>query len=151
MRNLIIALALGCAASLPAIASDMSERAYVFADDGAAIVADSEWVDEAPAEEPIVHEAPDRFGMFRYAGGGWAELDGWMRGDPILRHWVLFRFDLDADGYLAPDEAAMARRAFYEMADANRSDRITSEEFVTGWSAVRQELRGFYAVSEHDG
>lgn len=146
MRNLIIALALGGALSLPAIANDWSDSADAFAADGAAVLAEAQWTDDSPLGESSAGEAPDRFGMFRYAGGGWAELDGWMRGDPTLRHWVLFRFDLDADGNLAPDEAEMARRAFYELADTNQSDRITSEEFVAGWSAVRQELRGFYAA-----
>ncbi|MFC3713693.1 hypothetical protein ACFOMD_14030 [Sphingoaurantiacus capsulatus] len=138
MRKLIIALALGGALSLPAIANDWTEQAETLADDGFALAGSDEW-----GEEPRL-AAPDRFGQFRYDGSGWAELDGWMRGDPTLRHWVLFRFDLDADGQLTADEAAMARRGFYELADANRSDRITSEEFVSGWMAVRQELQGFY-------
>jgi hypothetical protein len=135
-------LALCCALSLPAVATDWSESAEALAVEGEAVAAQSEWVDDGPIvgrprEEPL---------PFVRDGDGWAALDGWMRGDPLLRHWVLFRFDLDADRHLTPSEAAMARRGFYQIADVNRSDRITSEEFVAGWLVVREELRDFYAV-----
>lgn len=150
MRKLIIALALGAAAALPAIASEESYRLDEMAADWQATPAQTEWVDEPVAEDPDLDRAARApIGVSR-VGDGWPALDGWMRGDPTLRHWVMHRFDLDADGWLTTDEALMARRAFYQIADSNHSDRITSEEFVAGWSTVRQELRSFYAVGLGD-
>lgn len=150
MRKLIIALALGAVAALPAIANEESFRLDEMAADWQATPAQTEWVDEPVAEDTDFDRAARAPIGFSYAGDGWPALDGWMRGDPTLRHWVMHRFDLDADGWLATDEALMARRAFYQIADSNHSDRITSEEFVAGWSTVRQELRSFYAVDLGD-
>lgn len=150
MRHLVIAFALAGALALPAIASDDINRFEEMTMRWEATPGQSRWVEPAVLEpiyaEPIEAVAP---GAAR-AGDGWAALDGWMRGDPTLRHWVMHRFDLNADGWLAGDEAMAARRAFYRIADTNRSDLITSEEFVAGWSSVRQELRSFYAVDLHD-
>lgn len=146
MRNLVLSFVLAAAAALPAVASDQSYRLDLMTQDWAQTDNQSMWVDEPAPAEPIYGHPLDAAPALRFAytGGGWGALDGWMRGDPTLRHWVMFRFDLDADGALTPSEATAARRAFYEIADLNRSDRITSEEFVTGWMAAREELRGFY-------
>ncbi len=150
MRKLILTLALGAVAALPAIANEESFRLDEMAAGWEGTPAQSEWVDE-PGGEALEYDRAARapIGISR-VGDGWPALDGWMRGDPTLRHWVMHRFDLDADGWLTIDEALMARRAFYQIADTNRSDRITSEEFVAGWSTVRQELRSFYAVGLGD-
>lgn len=146
MRKLILTLALGAIAALPAIAGEESFRRDEMVSDWQATPAPSEWSD-GPTFDDGYDEREARAPIgFSYAGDGWSSLDGWMRGDPTLRHWVMHRFDLDADGWLTTEEALMARRTFYRIADANRSDRITSEEFVTGWSTVRRELQSFYAI-----
>ena len=150
MRQLTLALALGVAAALPAIANEEGFRRDEMVAQWEAMPTQSTWVDEPTAEDRSYERASPQPAAFSRAGDGWAALDGWMRGDPTLRYWVMHRFDLDADGWLAGDEAMMARRAFYQIADTNRSDLITSEEFVAGWSLVRQELRSFYAVDLHD-
>ena len=104
----------------------------------------ADWLEDAPGpvEGSLVEPQP---GGERY-GEGWQRLDGWMRGDPLLRHWVTHRFDLDGDSWLSDEEGAMARRSFYAVADANDSGVISPDEFVAGWSSVRRELRRFYAL-----
>lgn len=156
MRTLVIAAALMGAVALPAIAEEQSYRLDVMTEGWATAAAETSWREgsleaESLDDDLLVDEAIPRAATapspgFSYAGDGWPLLDGWMRGDPTLRHWVMHRFDLDADGWLTVDEAAMARRGFYAIADTNLSDRITSAEFVTGWSVVRRELQSFYAI-----
>jgi hypothetical protein len=147
LRKLLAALSLACLLAVPAIATDWDAGLDDLArrwdrPDGP----QSEWLDvpdavypEGRLNEPI---AP-----FGYAGDGWATLDGWMRRDPLLRQWVLHRFDLNGDTWLSVPEATMARRAFYALADANRSGIITSEEFVYGWSTVRGAVLGGYGYA----
>lgn len=111
---------------------------------GAPVIAvgwDESWLDQAP--QPIERAAESSPADGRM-DAGWHRLDGWMRGDPMLRHWVLNRFDLDGDALLSDQEAAMARRGFYVMADANRSGIINPDEFVSGWVRARQDLRRYY-------
>jgi len=146
LRTLVIAFALMSAVALPAIAEEENFRLDAMADQWAETGAQTIWRDEPVEAQPIAEPLTDQTAGFSYAGDGWPMLDGWMRGDPTLRHWVMHRFDLNADGWLSGDEAAMARRGFYAIADANRSDRITSEEFVAGWSVVRRDLQSFYAI-----
>lgn len=156
MRTLVFAAALMGAVALPAIAEEQSYRLDVMTEGWATAAAETPWRDakleaesldgDLPADEAMPPASIAPSPGFSYAGDGWPLLDGWMRGDPTLRHWVMHRFDLDADGWLTVDEAAMARRGFYAIADGNRSDRITSEEFVAGWSVVRRELQSFYAI-----
>ena len=141
MRRLIAALSLGCALAAPAVAVGWHDDIDEFADGWTTEGPQSEWsMAERPLDGRLAVPPADR------AGDGWMLLDGWMRGDPLLRHWVLHRFDLDGDAWLTASEAEAAQRTFYQIADANGSGRITSEEFVDGWAQVRQELRGFYAL-----
>jgi len=104
----------------------------------------ADWLDDAPGASSDIVAEPQP-GIDR-VGPGWERVDGWMRGEPLLRHWVLHRFDLDGDGWLSDEEGAMARRAFYAVADGNRSGVINRDEFVHGWTTVRHELRRFYAL-----
>lgn len=145
MRNLVIAF-VAASAALPAIAGGQSFRLDIMADRWAATAAQSPWTEPSAAPVRALDRVVAATPGFAYDGEGWSSLDGWMRGDPTLRHWVLHRFDLDADGRLSPDEGGMARRGFYAIADVNRSDRITREEFVAGWSEIRRELQSFYAI-----
>ena len=147
MRKLLAALSVACLLAVPAIATDWNAKVDDLAGhwdqpDGP----QSEWREhpDAPYLEGRLIE-PVR--AFAYAGDGWATLDGWMRGDPLLRHWVLHRFDLNGDTWLSVSEAAMARHAFYSLADANRSGIVTSDEFVSGWSTVRAAVFGGYGYA----
>ena len=152
MRKLLAALSFACLLTVPAIATDWNADLDDLArrwdrsdgpqsewrDDGDAPYADAQYVEGRPNESVAA---------FSYAGDGWATLDGWMRGDPLLRQWVVHRFDLNGDTWLSVAEATMARRAFYALADANRSGIITSEEFVNGWGTVRGAVFGAYALA----
>lgn len=148
MRKPVLALTLAATFALPAVAGEEPSRFDTPAPQWTAVPLQSPWRD-APVTDDRSDERP-ALRPLRIAGEGWAALDGWMRGDPMLRHWVMYRFDLDADGGLAADEAALARRAFYAVADANRSGVISREEFVSGWSSARRELRSVYAVADVD-
>ena len=112
MRKLLAALSLACLLTVPAIATDWNGELDDLAQrwdqpDGP----QSEWRD-APYAPDLDGSVIDPVRAFAYAGDGWATLDGWMRGDPLLRQWVLHRFDLNGDSWLSAPEAAMARRAF---------------------------------------
>lgn len=142
MRKLFAALSLGCTLAVPAVAASLEEDIERLAHGWASAGPQSEW--RHYVDRPLDGRLAVP-GAYR-EGDGWLVLDGWMRGDPLLRHWVLHRFDIDGDGWLTSLEGEAARRAFYELADGNDSGRITSEEFVDGWTQVRQELRSFYAL-----
>lgn len=143
MRKLFAALWLAGALTVPAVATDWNAGLDDFARDASpqSEWRDGEWV--SGTGEAFV----DPIRAFEYRGAGWVTLDGWMRGDPTLRQWVLLRFDADGDAALDVPEAAMARRAFYTLADGNRSGVITSEEFMNGWGTVRVALLGPYAFT----
>ena len=147
MRKLLAALSLAGLLAVPAIATDwnadLDDLARRWARPDAP---QSEWRDE-PDLPYLEGSLTEPVRAFAYAGEGWATLDGWMRGDPLLRHWVLNRFDLNGDTWLSVSEAATARRAFYSLADANRSGVITSEEFVSGWGMVRAAVFGGYGYA----
>lgn len=146
MRKLVVALLLGGALSLPAVATDWDAELDELAGRWAATGApQSPWHDRQPQGEGAGYAVPIR--AFAYAGSGWSTLDGWMKHDLLLRQWVARRFDSDADGALSVEEAATARRAFYLLADANRSGIITSEEFLNGWGTVRAAIINPYALA----
>ena len=147
MRALIAALALGCVLTVPAVATDLDThlddlaRRYAEPSGPLSTWQDGQWLrGQAPSQV-------DPIRAFEYEGEGWATLDGWMRGDPLLRQWVLLRFDADRDEALSAPEAATARHTFYALADANRSGIITSDEFVNGWGTVRVAVLGPYAFA----
>ena len=150
MRNFLVALSLACALSMPAIATNWGAEIDGLANRWAAPNApQSQWrsgADETSLAGGGVHRL-DPIRAFTYAGSGWSTLDGWMRGDPLLRQWVLHRFDADGDGMLSINEAAMARQVFYTLADSNRSGIITSEEFLNGWGTVRAAIFDPYALA----
>jgi hypothetical protein len=139
LRKLSAALSLGCALAAPAVAAGLDDQLNWLVGHRAPAAMQSEWQPVEPVRQP----GPWMTAVRR--GEGWASLDGWMRGDPVLRAWVVFRFDADADGWLSADEAEAARTAFYAMADLNGSGRMTSEEFVVGWAKARAELDSLYA------
>lgn len=143
MRKLFAALWLAGAVAVPAVATDWNAGLDDFVRDASpqSEWRDGEWV--SGTGEAFV----DPIRAFEYRGAGWVTLDGWMRGDPTLRQWVLLRFDADGDAALDVPEAAMARRAFYMLADGNRSGVITSDEFMNGWGTVRVALLGPYAFA----
>ena len=150
MRKLCVALWLASALTVPAIATDWDSELDRLAREAQTSTApQSEWREG----EWVSGTGPriiDPIAAFEYRGAGWTMLDGWMRGDPTLRSWVLLRFDADGDEALSLPEAGMARRVFYTLADTNRSGVITSEEFMTGWGTVRVALLGPYADPEVD-
>lgn len=143
LRKLFAVLSLGCVLTAPSVATGWNDLESM-ARRWAPAAPQSEWgsAEAGSHRYDLVETRPG----FSYFGDGWPVLDGWMRGDPLLRHWVLHRFDLNGDTWLSEPEARTARRTFYAMADGNGSGRMTSEEFVTGWMRVRQELHGFYAL-----
>ena len=113
MRKLLAALPLACLLAVPAIATDWNAGLDDLArrwdrPDGP----QSEWRDE-PASPNLEGLPIEPARAFAYAGDGWATLDGWMRGDPLLRQWLLHRFDLDGDSRQSVSEAASGRRAGY--------------------------------------
>lgn len=144
MRGLVVALAFGCAVAAPAVALDWNSELLELAHRWPTAAPQSEWQSDTatPLDE---HWDGNEAGLSRQ-GAGWAMLDGWMRGDQLLRRWVVYRFDQNGDAWLSVAEAQAARQAFYSMADANGSGRITSEEFVVGWKEARRELRDSYAL-----
>jgi hypothetical protein len=145
LRKLMAALWLGGVLTVPAVATDWKNELDAVARE-AAPAAPTEWRegDWLAGTGPGV---ADPIRAFEHRGPGWVTLDGWMRGDPTLRSWVLLRFDADGDEALSTSEAAMARRTFYTLADTNRSGIITSEEFLNGWGTVRVALLGPYAFA----
>lgn len=150
MRKLIAALSLGCVLSVPAVATNWHSELDSFATRWAPRHApQSIWHghDEAVQFSGAMAGPVDPIRAFAYVGNGWTTLDGWMRRDPLLRQWIALRFDADGDRALSPGEAAMARQAFYTLADANRSGIITSEEFVEGWGTVRAAVFSPYATA----
>jgi len=150
LRKLLTVLLLASGITAPAVAANWN-------DDLARVM--RHWTPPAPQSAWRPDGIPDQteagydpalidpFVSHERRGAGWALLDGWMRGDPVLRQWVLSRFDANGDTWLSEDEAEVARRTFYSMADTNGSGRITSEEFVLGWAQARDELRRTYAVA----
>jgi hypothetical protein len=143
LRKLFAALWLAGALTVPAVATDWNADLEDLTRDAAP---QSEWREG----EWVAGTGPgyvDPIRAFEHRGAGWATLDGWMRGDPTLRSWVLLRFDADGDDALSVPEAGMARRAFYTLADANRSGVITSAEFIDGWGTIRVALLGPYAFA----
>lgn len=147
MHKLIAAMWLGCAVTVPAVATDWKAELDDLAREASAPAGpqsewrEGEWLPGTGAR------LVDPIRPFAYRGSGWAMLDGWMRGDPLLRQWVLRGFDADGDEVLTAAEASVARHAFYSLADANRSGIITTEEFVNGWRTARDGLLGPYAVA----
>lgn len=137
MRSLLAALSLGCALAAPAVATDWNADLEHIATDAGS---QSPWraADQIPLQPVMSVER---------RGEGWSQLDGWMRGDPVLRQWVIGRFDSNRDTWLSDAEASDARRTFYSMADLNRSGRLTSEEFVSGWAVAKGELLNLYALA----
>ena len=145
MRKLVFALLIGCGLALPAVATGWNAELDDLASRWAADAPQSSWREDGPPIAARGHVDPIR--AFAYAGRGWSTLDGWMKGDLLLRQWIAHRFDLDADGALSVEEAAMARRSFYLLADASRSGIITREEFLTGWGTVRAAIFDPYALA----
>lgn len=147
MRKLVAALWLCSVLTVPAVATDWNTEIDALANAAAPAEApQSEWR-EGQWLPGTGARVADPIRAFEHRGPGWVTLDGWMRGDPTLRSWVLLRFDTNGDEALSTSEAAMARRTFYTLADTNRSGVITSEEFLNGWGTVRVALLGPYAFA----
>ena len=147
MRRLLTVLLLASGITAPAVATNWNDDLVQVMRHWTPSAPQSEWRPDRGREEADAGYDPavvDPFVSHERRGVGWAMLDGWMRGDPVLRQWVLSRFDANRDTWLSEGEAAAARRTFYAMADTNGSGRITSEEFVLGWVQARDELRRAY-------
>lgn len=60
-------------------------------------------------------------------GEGWSRL-GWIARDPRLAAWVIDNFDRNRNGSLGAQEAQLAEREIYRMADRNRDGRLNERE-----------------------
>lgn len=81
-----------------------------------------------------------------YAGSGWRLLEPQIAADPLLRDWVMLRFDANGSGRLGRDEARAANAAFWILMDRDGDGAASEEEWTAARQIVSQELRAAYGV-----
>jgi len=83
---------------------------------------------------------------FGFAGSGWRVLEPAIALDPLLRDWVMLRFDANGSGRLGRDEARAANAAFWSLTDRDGNGTATDAE----WNAAREiaagEVRAAYGA-----
>lgn len=81
---------------------------------------------------------------FGYAGTGWRVLEPEIGVDPLLRDWVMLRFDANGSGRLGRDEARAANAAFWALADRDGDGTASDEEWNAARELAEEELRSAY-------
>ena len=88
-----------------------------------------------------------RYGGFG-AGSGWRVLEPELAFDPLLRDWVMLRFDANGNGRLGRYEARAANESFWALADPNRDGSTSEEEWTAARQAAARELDSAYGPPE---
>ena len=86
------------------------------------------------------------YGGFGYVGSGWRVLEPDIGVDPLLRDWVMLRFDANGSGRLGRDEARAANDAFWALADRDGDGSASDEEWGAARDVAAQELQSAYGV-----
>lgn len=84
------------------------------------------------------------YGDFGYGGSGWRVLEPDIGVDPLLRDWVMLRFDANGSGRLGRDEARAANDAFWALADRDGDGSASDEEWNAARDVAAQELQSAY-------
>lgn len=83
---------------------------------------------------------------FGYAGSGWRVLEPAIALDPLLRDWVMLRFDANGSGRLGRDEARAANAAFWSLTDRDGDGSASEEEWNAARAIAAGEVRAAYGV-----
>ena len=88
------------------------------------------------------------YGRFGLPGSGWRMLEPELGMNPLLRDWVMLRFDANGNGRLGRHEARAANEAFWALADPNRDGSTSDEEWTAARQAAERELEAEYGPPE---
>ena len=93
---------------------------------------------------PPYYYAPGGYAGFGYGGSGWRVLAPQIAADPLLRNWVMLRFDFNESGRLGRDEARAANAAFWTLTDRDGDGTASDEEWNDARGVASRELQAAY-------